>query len=64
MFCIIDYSFGYLCFVFCLKNKSIMFRSKKSNDFNVFIENYNYLNLKNCKEILKENILYSYTKNS
>ena len=29
----------------------------------ISIENYNYLNLKNCKEINKKNILFSYNEN-
>jgi len=64
MFCIIDCSVNYLCFAFCLKNKSIMIRSKKWNDFNVLIENYNYLNLKNSKKIYKNDIVFSYTEDS
>lgn len=63
MFCIIDCSFGYLCFGYCLKNKLIMIRTISPFKERISIENYNYLNLKNCKKIFKENILYSYTKN-
>lgn len=63
MFCIIDCYFGYLCFGYCLKNKSIMIRIVAPFKSKIFIENYTYVNLKNSKEIFKKNILYSYTKN-